>query len=656
MIRRLDLCDPTPEGPWIAHRLREAGFEVHERSPGEPPSGDGEVLLVAGDVPGIPEAVDRLRAAGRLAGRPVVMLGAPAGEAEREQLAAHDALRRPVSFDRLLATVRRLLEPAPPSARLLAPDDGSSQVLSVGGVPRGPSWRPPEPTLQLREDGVAEEPSGVASKPPPSEPMPPAPIAEGQRAQLSERLQDLLAAADRRAFPAEPPLELHLPATEDAPEELVPAELLDTPSLGPGGPPVADPLDAFTFAGGPPIPPPIGVDEEASTGSLGHGTDEREPPETLTGRLAEGGVTTGVHAAGYAPEEVPPRAWPRDDPVLGALEADGSRSGVLGPGGGLRLLFHLLEHGLHGRLAIGPPASPVRLRVGGGTVVLEGQGGELAAVEALKRRGLGLGRPTSAAEAERWLRTAVEAGRVTAFERDRALREGREERLAACLVADRMPFRAWPDEAMAAGPDPEGRPLGALLLTLAGRALDHERVGRWLGPAPVGLALVEERAARLAVWGLPPELGALLRRHRGASVDALLRAAPDVPGLPGILYALLAADVLALVPLTDDMPRGRPRLRERLLSLAARAADADYFTVLGLEVDATPAELAAAHQRVRAELEGLPLDALGLGDLRPLRLEALQAVDEAFELLRVPRWRRAYARARRALAAHDPRY
>ncbi|HJL17563.1 MAG TPA: hypothetical protein RMH99_18005 [Sandaracinaceae bacterium LLY-WYZ-13_1] len=715
----VEVWDPSSEGPWIVGQLRQAGFEVRAVAAADVPRTRARLLLMAGDAPEGLGPLKLLRDEGEHGDVPVVLLGTPPGTeppntgegAEGPGFGADAVFARPVSFEPLLACVRRLLsatEPpeisrvnAPPVERtmqLSSDDPDSSQVLVRTPPPDEashlPSWRPREPTMQLDDEAsdageevsmVTRGPSGSESgadtsypgaSTPASRPgtgpavgtdAPQPEIPPERRAKLSPWLEELLVAADRRAFPDRPPLALHFPAADEPPEVLVPPELFDTASIRLDEPVVEDPIDAFTFVGGPAVPPPV---HPSSAGHSDAPTTEGGPSGDRASTAAEtpsrrheqttatelpGTPGSGVHRASAYP--VPPPAaaeWPEDDTVLGAPTPDGGRRGALGPGGALRLLWRVTTLGLDAICEL--------TAEGGATVRMTFLAGELRALEGpvaarvvdgLRRRGRATEQPADEAGAEAVLQRRVEEGELGRFERDRLLREARESLLLELVAAERAEFALRRLEDTEPGRVLSrarvfSRPLRAALVEAARRALSEARVRALLGDEPRGLALSPEREAALIPAELPSELLELLVRMDGRGFDEILAAAPTEPGLAGVLYALVAAD--ALVPV-EAPPDARPPETERaavhaLVRAAAELAlDADYFAVLGLSRNATGADVARAHHARRNELSSLPLSALGLDALEAARAEAIDAVDEAHRVLSDGRLRRAYAAA-----------
>jgi len=640
---------------------------------------------------------------------------------------------RPVSFAALLAKVYALLESSPRAevSRIQAPvpertmqlsdpdDPASSQVLSRKPEASKTSWRPREPTMQLGQSAVdpsaiadghevssvtggrSRTPEPVASTPSTtatgrrlktasgSSPISSFPgtgsqpgtgrerrasdleIPPDKRARVSPWLADLLNAADRRVFPNRSPIALYLLAADEPPDELVPAELLDMPTFRIDEPVVEDPIDAFTYIGGPAVPMPMVPSTAEEAASTNHGLSSSPPAA-----IAPPAIPRRVHTALDPPPEARPvrrelttatelpplvtnapgpiggGAWPDDDTVLGRTSVGGNRRGQLGAGGALRLLWRVAALGLDAicELRLGDD-TPVRMTFLAGE--LRAFDGPIAktVLDGLRRRGRATEAPADEAGAEAALQARVDAGQLGRFERDRLMREARERLLVKIVASEEADFvlrrldDTQPGRVLSRARMMR-RPLRAALSEVAREALDAERVALLLGDEQPGLALGPEREAALAAAELTSELVELLVRMDGHRLKDFLAAAPTEPGLAGLLYALVAGDVLVLTDPPDaSFGDARAAVRELIVAAAARAVDADYFAILGIGSDATSGEVEGAYDARHAELAAIPLEALGLGKLGASRAEALEALDEARAVLSSADLRRRYALA-----------
>lgn len=614
---------------------------------------------------------------------------------------------------------------APPVERTMRLSSGeadSSRVMVRTPNPvvdePAPHWRPPEPTMRLddAEDPAVEVVSSVTRGPapdrdhasgdeslvserrssrsssldtgarsragarmdsgsrsgtiPPGTDAPQPVIPPEQRAELSPWLHELLSAADRRVFPDRARLALHFPAANEPPESLVPPELFDAGAVRLDEPVAEDPIDAFTFVGGPAVPPPVHggpglADDPDASEDVALPERGRTAAEVPQARLREQTTATepredsapgsGVHrASAYPMTPAVGEEWPADDPVLGRPTPEGRRRGTLGPGDAVRLFWRLATLGLDAvcEFSIEENFTAELTFVRGELRVVRGPvAGRV--LEGLWRRGRVSERPADEAEADTVLRRCVETGQVGRFERDQLMREAREELLVRIVAAPSAQFElrriddTEPARAYVRG-RALSRPVRAAVVEAARRSFSVEQVREFLGHGPFGLALGPDREDGLAPAELPSELVELIVRMDGQPLDGFLAAAPTEPGLAGLLYALVETGTLVLTDPRETGP-APPTARAsvtRLVEAAAELAlEADYFAVLGLSPDASGADVDRAFRARRDELAALPLSALGLGALEGRRDEALEAVEEAHRVLSVPRLRRAYAAA-----------
>lgn len=686
-VRLVEIADDSEEGRRIAETLRGRGFRVVERSMNSLGDGsDADALLLAGDVDGVEETLRVLRSLPSTATTPVILLGAPIEEdlstSALLAIGADGHYPRPVAFERLVRKLETFLAPRGirlPAASLPSeeveiprPVEPTLQLGEASGsgwqVPEGTMdledipaafWKPPERTLQL--DDLKPQPELPSSPPSPEDqasasPTPP-PLAASKplrpAAELSPRLRKLMLDADRRVFPSSAPLDLHFPAGDESARELVPDELLDMV-------PVAadhieeDPLEAFTYIG----TAPEGVSELGSepgqpwmsTPSAQSGAGSVEPvpntPAPVTGARR-------ISAPAPAPAPSPAvlstsLALTQDDLGIGEPTTGGrGRHGELGDADVLRLLWRIGEMGDDVWIALDLDRAPsIRLRVSAGDLVaFEGPVADRV-VEVLRRDGRLGDRPAGEEEATTLLEQAVSAGRIGRFELDRMVRRAREELVFEALDASGGRFELEP---VFGGEPGAGAPLltsslNALLLEGARRRFSDARVRSLLGGGSRVLSLAPGARVALARLGLEPEVAALVQRLEGASLEEALGSAVPEAGMPGALYAMIVAGIVTLhdgeardVP-TDPVDSVRGALR----AAAALAEDADYFAVLGIRSDALPRELHDAYETRTRELTSLNLGALGLEDLEPSRRLALEALTEAYDMLRDERRCAAY--------------
>ncbi len=674
----IELADPGREGQRIAEVLRERGFYVVERSIESLRDGtEAALLLLAGDAEGALDALGKIRSAPSTVHTPCILLGAPPGVGKTSEIVALGAdghYGRPVPIERLVRKVETFL--APPETRLKSlpavGDGGGAQREPARelGDPPVAEWRPPERTMQLDADEVSApllvdshgthgepvEVSGDGGRRRPTLPPAPSEHPEGTRADLSPRLRRLILDADRRVFPSSPPLDLRFPAGDEPAHDLVPDELLETVSLPSEQPVEEDPLEAFTYLG--PVP------EHAATPLPGGSPDPNKQWLAAPSEPDEETAPPVRTAATFAPprgrpetpvsravERRPSTSETQDEIGLGELTGGGrGRKGELGEADALRLLWRVVETGddvwitleLEGGAAL-------RLRVVGGELgVMEGPVAERALAQ-LRARHRTDADARDEQEAVAALERAVAEQRLGRFELDRLLRLAREELLHDAVASSGGRFEMRPGAGGSElGPRLLAAPLPAVLFEGARRRLTATRVRRLLGSGALSVRLTPIARLRFERAALEPELIALLERCDGATVDALLAAAPPEEGVAGALFALVAASAIRLVSADEDVevdadPAGA--VRAAVEAAAVLAEDSHYFGLLGVRPDAAPRELRAAYEARRQELRQLRLSLHGLDDLEPRRRLALSGLDEAWEVLRDERLREAYRHA-----------
>jgi hypothetical protein len=688
---RIVVIDPE-EGVRIAERLRGAGFDVQEVSLAAGPEVlDAALAVVALDAPRGPEVATQVFRAGvqtfLLGDEPVSGLPAP--------------YPRPVPLDALLELARRV-----------------SRAASSLGY---------ESTRVAAEHTMDLGPADV-----------PSPAGEGRDSgpKLSAELLALLEEADRRLFPGTAALALEWPGGDEAPDRLVPDEVLDAVTSPVEGP-AFDPLDAFTFvgvvlepgAGAParalpeaPAPPASPVEAGAAPGPE---RGEKEPASAKR-REARSGVMDRGGVAGRSTGSKVER--------IAAIAPDAARGSatpprtVSGPLARLSWLWAAMTAGGEACFRMAPasgeartPARPDR----DGWLELTVTDGRLSSIDGpLARRALDAVRRAARfveapddeddeAEARRRLEASVRAGEVDRFECERRLREAGDELLVELLARPECTLEplastdAWDHGAVGDAGIPAS-PVMPEPWPLAPRLAGRRPALPWLAEAArrawtpsMAVELAGGRALRagagakeaLEQMQLEPELQLLLERCDGARLDSWLERGPEDLGLPGLLALLLASGHADL----DAAPTGSPppsAVTSRTAEQAVRAAyelavDGDYFAVLGLDRPGGPeaglpsrpaiahgsagppeprdrapgrAEppitdpapfwwtartLRDAYERRRRELMKLRLGELGLAHLEALRHRALEALDEAYEVLRSDALRAAYAAALR---------
>lgn len=644
----VEIWDPSSEGPWIIENLKQAGFDVRSIALADVVLTRADLVVMAGDAEGALGALKLLRDDGLNGDVPVVLLGVPDGlvhEGEGPAFAADAVIARPVVLESVLRVVRRLIArdeeishvqaPKPENTmRLAGEEPDSSQVFIVRSSPR-------EPTLDLEEDEEEDTPASIArarssvsakrtatsTRTGSIVDRTPEPVLPPEaRADVSPWLDELLKAADRRVFPDLPSLLLHLPAADEPAESLVPPELFEAPSLRIDEPVHEDPIDAFTYVGGPAVPPPSLAPPESSA--------PRTPPTAMPDLVTTAPGSESV--VPIAPVLAAPKTARKSEPE--------PERGTLGRGAIMRVLARIARREGDALVEIAGDVSAQLTFAAGEIAALEGDVA-LSALAALRRRGRATEAPADELGAIDVLRRRVEQQLLSAFERDRLLREAREELLVRVLAAEKLSFVVAPVDRAAVRTRPLQKPFFASLIEAARSAFDED-VRLFIPPAS-GIALGKDRERGLAPFELPAEIVELLVSMEGRTLGELAAAAPTEPGLAGALACLVACDALVLVEAPRDgrSPEASAAARALLDAAARLAEDGDYFALLGVERSVEDVELARAHRARKDELAALPLSLLGLGSLADARDGAIDAVDEAFRALCDRARRGAYAAA-----------
>jgi hypothetical protein len=407
-IPRIELVDQSPEGQRVAEALRERGYYVLERSLESLSDGtDAALVLLAGDAPGAMGALAALRN-GVAPLVPVLLLGSPPHGTSEDtlDLDVQGEYPRPVAMERLVRRVEGFVAPpdlGPPPMEMSPPSDviplrPVERTMRLGDPDEGDSWRPIERTEQLETTEsvaarpVAPEPSGGDSVPPPSlvgfSDVPRSPEMDGPGAPLSDRLRRMMAAADRRVFPALPPLDLRFRVGDESARELVPDELLDAVAM-PVEPIDEDPLEAFTYLG--PAPEPVlssasaGAPSDglwgAETGAWVRASDEvpgpgsprlvtetnvRAPaPARTPSSSGERAPLRSRSGAGRTADDPPPASTISDLGIGEPLPGGRGRAGSIRDGDVIRLLFHVVDRRMRAELRLTLPETQIRLCVAG---------------------------------------------------------------------------------------------------------------------------------------------------------------------------------------------------------------------------------------------------------------------------------------------------
>lgn len=673
---RIDVADPGSERLAIVAALVSAGFDVEAAELRDVDKTRADLLVLAADAPDALAMLRRLRDDGRRPDVPVVLLGTPDGAApipEGPGFGAELVLSRPVDEDRLVEGVKRLLREHRPERSLVE--------------------RVPEHTLELRERQTQsgeerDDPSGVsairsmdadvdsdadgeraerksAPAPRPSSPPQPTVVSQierrseipssvittgsgsgsisstdmGAQAPISDALRALLTAADRRVFPGLAAIDVSIPAGEASARELVPDELFDDAG------PEAEGEDEGLFV----VAPHASV-LGASVSSIPPASrpgrrPSSEPPAERDKKTSPGtplSLGQGIKLPNPLPPRAPaPLALVSDDEALGPLDASGARKLAITPGAMLRALAALVLGRASIRAIVSAPELEVELTFARGELAkLVGPASPLALAR------LGRSAPDEAAARAR-LTMLVERREISPATEALALARGERDLLVriALLEAGEAVFHPTRDEDMPARLGSTGRALGiGVTEARASRAIDA-----MLGKLGAHGRLDATRAlgGAAAAFGLAPDVTRFFESAEdGITRLDLARASRVAPELPALAALLLAAGALAASPGRAEGVQLDARAVELLVrEHAARAADADYFTLLGVSESASDADIRIAHDGRRTMLASLPLHELGLGSLAPARDAALAALDEAADVLGRPVLRAAYARA-----------
>ncbi len=541
-----------------------------------------------------------------------------------------------------------------------------SEVSGVAEV-TGISFRDDLPSIEAA--AAAHDPdnpiSQVARR---ADSHPPAPVPEAA-AVLSPRLATIFSEADRRVFPDEPPLDLDLPDRQESARELVPDDLLEIVVM-PTETREEDPLEAFTYVGvvpaeliGAPLPLPEAAQRfqpQSMTNELPPARPMRteaqqedvrpsRPPRTLAqSDSVDIGSLPEARETPEAPEILPPSVVEetRDEPTRESLEQHGR---VEGPEV-FRFLMSIAEsrRPIDARLTL-PDGSRVYLVICDRQLKRMVGDVHVRAVRELHQRGRIDEAPSDEHAAAELLGEQIRAGAIGKFESDRILRRARESRIHDLAVADSLELDVEGTDQGLGAPSLFASPLPAVLAEGARRRIDPARVRVLFGGGDMVIELGEGLDAAAAALELEPEVVSALRRADGGSVETFLDAAPAEEGLAGALLALHATGAVFLEARPADhtgvVSDPRTAVRALVEAAYALAEEGCYFDVLGALPDARPRELRALWKARRHELAQIDLEALGLPELGAKRSEAIEVVDEAFEVLGDEELARAYRRS-----------
>jgi len=491
---------------------------------------------------------------------------------------------------------------------------------------------------------------------------------------LSPRLTKIFREADRRVFPDSPPLDLDLPDRREPARELVPDALLEVVAM-PAESREEDPLEAFTYVGvvppelvGAPLPPP----EAAQRFQPPAVTGEGPLPPARPARTEAAGVSrpsrppaTFAQADSFAEAAPKPPSMPRSpspppDPPLSDGIGEPTRDeptrenieqhGVVDGAEVLPFLMSIARIESPIDVHLKPDdASPLELTIAGGRLTRLVADVHVRALAELHRQGRVDEAPTDEARAASLLDSRISAGLVGRFEADRVVRRAREARIHELVSARSVSYDVLPATSYRGGdPGLLSSPLEAVLAEGARRRVDEVRFRELFGGGPLVLDVREGLVVAADALGLEPEIAQAVERHDGASIDVFLGAAPADEGLAGALLSLAAVDVVRVRARSADLTGildPVDAVRVLIESAHALALDGCYFDVLGASPDALSRELRAAYEARRAELSRIDLAVHGLERLAAQHQEAIEVVDEAWEVLRDEALNRAYRKA-----------
>ncbi len=597
------------EGARMARSLEAAGFVVSRLDEASEASSRARVVVV--EVASTAEVAGVLREwRSTAAGAPPTVVLVGPEDADPSAFAAADAFfRRPVPVADLVRAVRRFLSADRASrAQTREGFSGEPTVRVEKGVrPSRTSSRPPPTTSSgaLRAPGTSANDRDRAAR----------------RARLSPALEALLLAADRRLFPDATALPLDLPGADARPSELVPDELLASPSPSPSDRAPFGVVPA-SFEDEPPAEPEPPIEPEAPASA--EATDPLVPPEPPI-----------EPEAPSAPEPLATTALldRRPRPVADAAPP-GAQTGAA-------LLLSLADRASPHRVAWrDAEGRAVAVELAGGAVVRFEGPLDRDASRRLYAEGR-IAEPPPAGEETDFLDRSVEEGLLRGVDLARCRREVIEAFVAALALARAEAAQVDEAERAPLPPPPLTRPVRAIVVD-AYRAAAAEPLGD-----DEAFFLRGGAQAALASFGVLPEERAALEAVAGVPASALRARSHGVRGLEGLVALVLDLGLATVAPPAAALarPASAAALRVHLANAAARAADGSYFEILGIPLDADGGLVERARDRLVGEIASLDLPALGLAGLERERARILDALDEACTALRSDRLRRAYAAA-----------
>ncbi|MBW2463305.1 MAG: hypothetical protein JRH11_16770, partial [Deltaproteobacteria bacterium] len=481
---------------------------------------------------------------------------------------------------------------------------------------------------------------------------------------LSPRLAKIFSEADRRIFPDSPALDLDLPDHQESARELVPDALLEVVSL-PTEAREEDPLEAFTYVGVPPehTDAPLPMPEAAQRYQRNEqpGDDAPSPPRparTEAGTLGDSFGPGRTETDDFREPSRPARTYLQPEPTQrGAVapsdpqartgeqthdhlvEDELDQVGVASEEEVLRILFSVAAANapVDARFER-PDGSVVELSVAGGRLTRISGRIHARAVEELSRQGRIDEVPVEEGRASVVIDERVAAGVLGRFEADRLLRRVRETEIHDLMAEATFSYDVTAASALRGGdPGLLAMPLAVVIAEGARRRISASRFRQLMGGGALVIDVRPGFGASAARLGLEPEVAHIVERHDEADLDELLGAAPAEEGLAGVLYALWAVGAVGVSAgaANRTAPRDPADALQAIIEAAyALSEDGSYFDVLGVSPNAMLRELRAAYVDRRRELRQIDLDAHALTRLGPERRDALEVVEEAWEVLR----------------------
>ncbi|MBK8172065.1 MAG: hypothetical protein IPK60_17210 [Sandaracinaceae bacterium] len=665
-LPRVEVCDPSLEGDEIRSGLRQHEFHIVRRDVEDFfRSSVAVAIVLAGDAEGALAALAHMRGEEPLTRIPVVLVGHPEGDSFGEQqallLGAHAYFKRPVDIAALAACIKAMLDGS--HAIAIAPTSSRPVTTFVGTITgreltlqlAGSEPPPPYAGAAVAQAGALED-SGLA-------PAPRGPIAD-----LSPRLRALFEEADRRVFPSSAPLDITFPASDESPDDLVPAELLDH-VVNALDMPEEDALESLTFVGSSPV-----MSSEVTSGKSSATKRRSQFPTDAESRAPDFGSLpprVETDGAAVARERRVRRAVPDLRGVLpqrrtsesvsevdSSLFRDAQTSSLPSEGsftdaGLVPIVLRLIDERANGVLAIAAAGEfEVRLLFEAGSIRAMSAGVAMHVIETLRNERGWDEAVADEGEALAALKRRVQAKLFSSFDLEKRIARSRFLIFCDALFAQGGSFTWGSVSARDADLAAQTRkpfaiaPL-ALVLEASRRKLTNARAISLLGHGTVRIQHDNPRA-RSVLALLPAEIDTWLSENTPRPLDLLLAESPQEEGVAGILYLLSLVDALSVereVSVELSSEDARARVNEILLRAKELADDGDYFALLGISRDVTAREVAGAYEERARTFRALPLADLGLLRHESARDLMLDALRDAYDVLANDSVRIDYANA-----------